>query len=186
MKLHFDAKIVKLIREHAASAPDHIPLYDQPETKRPGLWLVGDQGVYLMSNGTPHQPRPGGLENERLVAYAAECNPETLPFEQWWEAKGRSFGADDGSEFIALEDVPENGEIVIDISRNGIEILHVHRQPDPKDIFAAIKQHKDGPDKKFRLIKFFGPALRKAGHEPKTMSCKDIEAAVAKLLNGMH
>ena len=35
-----------------------------------------------------------------LVVYAEECNPDTMPFEEWWHAKRASFGGDDGCEFI--------------------------------------------------------------------------------------
>jgi len=45
------------------------------EGKVPGLWLVGDHGVYIMSNGNP----------------------------DWYDYKRRHFGGDDGIEFIAAE-----------------------------------------------------------------------------------
>lgn len=59
---------------------------------RPGLWLVGDEGVYIMSNGrlTDGQ-RP-------LVVYAQECDPKTNPDD--WHYKRQHFGGDDGVEFI--------------------------------------------------------------------------------------
>lgn len=61
-----------------------------------GFWLIGDQGVYLMHNG--HY-----VEGEQCVVYAKECDPTTMPFEQWWSAKRSSFGGDDGCEFIDEE-----------------------------------------------------------------------------------
>lgn len=39
------------------------------DNRKPGLWLVGDHGVYLCSNGElPKGAKP-------LVAYAEECDP---------------------------------------------------------------------------------------------------------------
>ena len=64
-----------------------------PEAEaRAGLWLVGDQGVYVLSNGRLAQgQRP-------LVIYAEECNPMSNP--DYWHYKRRYFGGDDGVEFI--------------------------------------------------------------------------------------
>jgi hypothetical protein len=61
-------------------------------TEQPGLWLVGDHGVYLCSNGKmPEGVRP-------LVAYAEECDPATCA--DWFDVKRRTFGGDDGVEFL--------------------------------------------------------------------------------------
>lgn len=65
-----------------------------------GFWLVGDEGVYLMHNGQ----RDAKLDQQPLV-YATECNPVTMPFDDWWEAKRRTFGGDDGVEFIPAKTV---------------------------------------------------------------------------------
>ena len=62
----------------------------------PGLWLVGDDGVYLMPNTTTKPP---------VVVYARECDPTKLPFETWWATKEATFGSDDGVEFIPLADI---------------------------------------------------------------------------------
>jgi len=62
------------------------------EGEIPGLWLVGDQGVYIMSNGRlPDGGRP-------LVVYSEECHPVGNP--DWFDYKHRHFGGDDGIEFI--------------------------------------------------------------------------------------
>ncbi|WP_320202114.1 DUF3085 domain-containing protein (plasmid) [Agrobacterium sp. rho-13.3] len=64
-----------------------------PEAEaRPGLWLVGDEGVYMMSSGKL-------AEGQRpLVVYAEECDPTTDPDQ--WHDKRRYFGGDDGVEFL--------------------------------------------------------------------------------------
>lgn len=57
-----------------------------------GLWLVGDHGVYLMSNGILAEgSRP-------QVVYAEECNPNSN--DDWFHTKRRTFGGDDGVEFL--------------------------------------------------------------------------------------
>lgn len=63
----------------------------------PGFWLVGDEGVYLMHNGQGWKPG-----NE---IYADECNPNTMDFDDWWDAKRATFGSDDGVEFVPKETV---------------------------------------------------------------------------------
>ena len=60
--------------------------------EQPGLWLVGDQGVYLLSNG-----KLAGSQNP-FVGYAEECNPATN--DDWFEVKRRTFGGDDGVDFL--------------------------------------------------------------------------------------
>lgn len=62
------------------------------ESEQPGLWLVGDYGVYLMSNGKlPDGARP-------LVVYAEECDPTTN--DDWFHIKRATFGSDDSAEFL--------------------------------------------------------------------------------------
>lgn len=65
---------------------------DPSRDEQPGLRLVGDHGVYLCSNGKlPDGERP-------FVAYALECDPRTN--DEWFEVKRKTFGGDDGVEFI--------------------------------------------------------------------------------------
>jgi hypothetical protein len=62
------------------------------EGELPGLWLAGDHGVYLMSNGKlPDGARP-------LVVYAEPCDPTTS--DDWFHIKRATFGGDDGVEFL--------------------------------------------------------------------------------------
>lgn len=58
----------------------------------PGLWLVGDEGVYIHSNGKL------GKGQRALVVYAEECDPKTNP--DYWHYKRRHFGGDDGIGFL--------------------------------------------------------------------------------------
>lgn len=67
------------------------------EGEKPGLWLVGDEGVYLLSNGRLAE----GLK--ALVVYALECDPSTNP--DYWHYKHRHFGGDDGIEYLAADEI---------------------------------------------------------------------------------
>lgn len=62
------------------------------EGDQPGFWLVGDQGVTIMSNGKLAKGQ------KPLVVYSTECHPQGDP--DWWDYKRRHFGRDDGVEFI--------------------------------------------------------------------------------------
>jgi hypothetical protein len=69
----------------------------------PGLTLVGDHGVYLMSNGLPPLQDPSPEISRSLVAYALGINPEQDSM--WLDAKRAAFGGDDGTEPIDLESI---------------------------------------------------------------------------------
>lgn len=102
--------------EHAANAPETAPLYGD-ETGR-GLWLVGDHGVYLMSNGRPEMDKSG----DQHVVYAETCNPETQDFDDWWFVKNETFGADDGVEFIALDGIAGAATLTIEFAGDTLKI----------------------------------------------------------------
>lgn len=75
------------------------PLYGEVTGK--GFWLVGDDGVYLMHNGKAHDDKTSdGKDKRQPLVYAKECNPETMDFDAWWDAKQDTWGGDDGVEFI--------------------------------------------------------------------------------------
>ncbi|TIV58688.1 DUF3085 domain-containing protein [Mesorhizobium sp.] len=92
MRLTFRADKIRVLLA-AAESRWSLGLRRRFRVKDPaGFWLVGDQGVYLMHNGK--------ATKHKQIVYAQECNPETMPFDQWWAAKRDSFGDDDGLEFI--------------------------------------------------------------------------------------
>lgn len=67
-----------------------------------GLWIVGDHGVYLMSNVTSEEAKAAPVAH---VCYADEVNPEKMPTEEWHDNKVVIFGGDDGVEFISAEEL---------------------------------------------------------------------------------
>lgn len=64
----------------------------------PGLFLVGDRGVYLMSAGQPILS--DGSPHGSVVAYADGIDPDVD--DDWYEAKRRTFGGDDGADKLPL------------------------------------------------------------------------------------
>lgn len=100
-RLTFDLAAVAAELEAVKAAPVHLPLYG--ERTGPGLWLVGDQGVYLMGNHAREAPPEG---KSHPVVYAKECDPRG-DFDSWWNMKRATFGGDDGVEFISVAQAEE-------------------------------------------------------------------------------
>ena len=130
MRLHFDLALVQRLLDHSKAATERKPSYDQlyagrfrrdgkdadldnlnsgnfptaedvdPAKIPPGLWLVGDDGVYLMSNGQPAL-LVDAPDSRNVAAYAAEADPAT-GIDGCWEAKNAAFGRDDGVVFLEL------------------------------------------------------------------------------------
>ncbi|MFC5384677.1 DUF3085 domain-containing protein [Aquamicrobium segne] len=91
--------IARGVEDAAANGGFRNPYYGtRPgEGEKPGLWLVGDEGVYLMSNGKlAAGERP-------LLVYSDECHPLGNP--DWYDYKRRHFGGDDSVEFIDAADL---------------------------------------------------------------------------------
>lgn len=109
MNLTFDIQALQASAEHTRTSKGHNSLYDDPATVGAGLWLVGDHGVYFMSNGTGKRPP---------VVYAKECNPDVSP-RDWYDVKQSTFGGDDGAIFVPLASVQswfDSGGKVVKVS----------------------------------------------------------------------
>ena len=140
MKLTFKRDEVKKLVEHTKNAEEHMSLGKVPETKRAGLLLVGDKGVYLMSNAKDHLRRDeSDPEDKRsFVAYANECNPDKMDLDDWRYAKGASFGGDDGADFIPIEDIErglknskkKDGALTLDVTPQSIGVMEWQADPD--------------------------------------------------------
>lgn len=89
----------------------------------PGLWLVGDQGVYILSNGRlADGDRP-------LVVYSDECHPVGNP--DWFHYKHRHFGGDDGIEFI-------DAERLIPLFDRNFRCTHLHVQLTESEVSLSL------------------------------------------------
>lgn len=133
MKLHFNKQKVKQILAHSLESTNHVALDGEGSTACPGLHLVGEEGIYLMSNGIPSQRSDGSSgiispQTPRLVVYAVECDPTRMEFEDWWKNKKKSFGEDDDIEFIDASEFQSalklEGEwLVIDLTPEEITVV---------------------------------------------------------------
>ncbi|ARJ66121.1 hypothetical protein WV31_10825 [Magnetospirillum sp. ME-1] len=114
-KLIFKVADVLPLIAHSKASPSHSKGWGD-DTPTPGLFLVHDQGIYLMSNGNPRQMADGsiggeGVEGRSKVAYAEGCDPDKDA--EWWDNARDLVGGDDFAEtlplamFAGLEDCPE-------------------------------------------------------------------------------
>ncbi len=102
--LRFNMSEVKPLLEHTEQSTSHIALIEGVQPK-PMLWLIKDEGVYLMSNGEPNLPDPSQSENpdRSLVAYAIGHDPRK---ENTWQVDRRECGGTDfGIELCDATDV---------------------------------------------------------------------------------
>ena len=83
------------VKKDASGFPDSRNI--DPSLIPASLWLVKDEGVYLMSNAA----FTDGM-GEAVLAYAAECNPATLDFETWYSNARDIMGGDDCAESLPL------------------------------------------------------------------------------------
>jgi|GEM_PF-822491 len=91
--LKFDKTTVWRLVDHARNMKKHWRYLD--EEPAPSLMLVGDSGIYLMSNGVPKLGDSGLLVEGKsdkaahsLVVHAEGCNPGADEFEHWWQLHG--------------------------------------------------------------------------------------------------
>lgn len=99
----FKTDEVRRCVEHALNATAwsmgwEIP--GQEQTPAPGLFLVHDQGVYLMSNAEPRDVVLKDGREHSYVTYAEHCNPDTD--EDWWDNSRELVGGDDFAVVIPV------------------------------------------------------------------------------------
>ncbi|MEP3665825.1 MAG: DUF3085 domain-containing protein [Roseibium sp.] len=82
-----------------------------------GVWLVGDHGIYLMSNAATRKEE---------VAYADQANPKTMSADDCWTAKNDIFGGDDGVDFldpdVLRKALVPGGKIALHITPEAISV----------------------------------------------------------------
>jgi hypothetical protein len=101
MELTFSWRELQKAFEELDTAQTAKQLYGTDTGK--GLWLVGDDGVYLMPNSADGKHHKNN--QPPVVIYATECNPKTLPHETWSANKQHTFGGDDSVEYIDAENL---------------------------------------------------------------------------------
>jgi len=184
MQLTFIRSEVEQQIVHARRSTKHKVIFDRPETDKPGLWLGGDQGVYLMSNGDPSLREPHEIEAESgsLMAYAEECNPRKLSFNEWRDNKDASYGGSDGTDFISMEEAMNWLEgttgsfLLMDISEDSFALLTGQTVFLPGSLRRAMEER----DYDLRLQKAQVTGI-KAGLMVKDMSRHDLIRQIAAL-----
>ncbi len=125
----FRAADLRRVVEHAMASTKFRRTYNDQfagieEVTEPMLWLVGDRGVYLMSNGDPGDKT--GVGDSLYVVFAEKISPKD---EGWYDTKRLVFGGDDfveslpwcetikamidaGQEYIRMKIVGDNIELL--------------------------------------------------------------------------
>lgn len=102
-QLIFDGPQVLDLLAHAKDSKKHSAPYGLGRNPGPGLFLVHDDGVYLMSNGQPMQPNGNG-DTRAKVVYAKGYEPPRLVKDRDWGDQYSTIvaavGGDDFVEFI--------------------------------------------------------------------------------------
>jgi hypothetical protein len=109
--LRFRAEDVRRVVEHALAATDwgrKLTGFDAASGKctyakvtEPSVYLVHDEGVYLMSaavNGDMIEGTAEPGKGRRYCAYAEGCNPDTD--RDWWDTARALVGGDDFGETL--------------------------------------------------------------------------------------
>lgn len=130
--------------------PMSVTQDDVDRTKLPaGLLLVGDQGIYLMSQDSIENVKAAAVADPAFAeavkgipthhaAFAHEANPDTMTPMACFDAKRAIFGGDDGVEFLDAEslDIPLEGDtLTIDITEEAIIVM---APLDPEDASPRI------------------------------------------------
>ena len=113
------AKMMKWAEAHKRRIP-----YGQGGTKESGLWLVKDEGIYLMSPTTDKFKTNEGDIN--TVVYARGYKPTKANHDTLWD-KTHDVSADDFAEFISLETdqmarILRGGDITIKLNATNLEV----------------------------------------------------------------
>lgn len=129
--LKFDKAILQELIDHAKASKEWSMGYDEDMEPAPALFLVGDQGIYLMSNGKPGLPRDEEAAKQQAsgekfvkqrVAYAEGCDPEKD--DDYYENKRQLFGGDDGAVTFLLDAFePLDGFVGLHITPNQVGVI---------------------------------------------------------------
>ena len=118
---------LKAIMEHTMNADEWRGTYGVELDQ--SVVLVHDEGVYLMSAGTPGlMKNPDDKESTRhLVVHAEGCNPED---EDHWDTSRRLVGGDDFAELLPADGfnrmIAEGHEVIgLEVLPDSITIMEV-------------------------------------------------------------
>jgi len=95
--LKFKAAAVRELCEHALDSKEHFAGYGDWQPAGPALMLVGDEGIYLMSNGRPNLLGPDG---KTRVVYPEGMDPASVDSGTLYDMKRDVWGGDDGCDML--------------------------------------------------------------------------------------
>lgn len=95
----FKTEDIQRCIEHALRSTEWNMGYEETAIPTPGLCFVHDQGVYIMSNGSPSDMDG---EQTAYVAFAEHCNPRVDT--DWWENSRSLVGGDDFVEVMPIDE----------------------------------------------------------------------------------
>jgi len=129
-KFVFDGIAILELLTHAKAAPRNLSPYGMTSDLGPGLMLVKDDGVYLMSNGEPGLP---GSETTNKVLYAQgyEALPATASVDERmarYDKVRDAAGGGDFAEFIpakSLTALGAGGSLEVELSADKMTIAIV-------------------------------------------------------------
>jgi hypothetical protein len=150
MRLHFEAALVERLLHHSGAAQSRkSPCGTCSPTHGAGLWLVGDHGIYLMSNGVPGLLAGDGPRH--VVAHAAEADPHLQP-DTFYAVKRKASGGDDSITFLpeswvlGLLAQSSDGRVCIDLVPGRARIASAARRARQAGKAAPLLQQKKQPD----------------------------------------
>jgi len=117
---------------------------------KPGLWFIGSHGIYLASNGLPSLRETHEIDAEAgiFVAYAQECHPFKMSFDEWWANKHTCYGGDDGADYISAEEVDtwlagtKGSFLMIDSDPGGFQIMGGRTRYLPGELKKAMGEQE--------------------------------------------
>ncbi len=99
-KLTFSVEDIRKLVAHSKGKKHPDKFYGEPLTIKEFLYLVHDQGVYLMSGADEVLPAEDG-KTQSFVTYAEGCDPRKD--EDWYDQARYLVGGDDFGEPISLD-----------------------------------------------------------------------------------
>lgn len=125
--LIFAGDAVLELLTHARTAPKHVSPYGLTADPGPGLMLVKDDGVYLMSNGEPGLPDADTV-NRVVYARGYEALPVNSSTEERmirYDKVKDAVGGDDFAEFLPIgsfEKLTADGMVRIELTASRMTI----------------------------------------------------------------
>ncbi|MYE82130.1 MAG: DUF3085 domain-containing protein [Gammaproteobacteria bacterium] len=158
-RLQFDMEQVAGLARHARAAPERrmtiaqraeiygedrcaVPQPGEERLAPPCLWLVKDEGIYLMSPGVHPEPEPGDRPARAPVAYASGFDPTRDDRMAVWDRARDAVGGDDFAEAIPAEWVDaavatRSPEFVLEFGPDAIGLLLPAASGDPSVVPPA-------------------------------------------------